>query len=310
MQEIFIRIGILFLLFVIVYIIIAKLWTAYAVKKVKNTSEEKKIKKLDRVLRPFGFLYDPGQDIIYSRLYPWQRKLGYEKSFDEGAVLLSMVIDCEPIYFEYENKLWLIELWKGQYGMTTGAEIGVYRAEKPKDFKPGDEKNMHYDSVEDKEMLQMRYVLYRAEEEIIRRRARHWWLTGFEPGLFSKPEDLAMCVRIVFPTEKMCYSFYRVLLAAGYKAREAYFGGNYVTMHYDQPKTKQPVRRWKCLRWLAQNNNRRNCKLYQRRTKMFETDLDRIIFLSYRYPLLYRALLGFTGWRKKLRRTAANARKG
>ena len=298
MREIFISIGILFLIFVILGLLIAKIRTKWAIKKVKGASEEEKIQKLDDALRPFGFLYNPGQDIIYSRLHPWQRKLGYEKAFDEGALLFSMVIDCEPIYFEYEGKHWLIELWKGQYGMTTGAEIGVYCAEKPKDFKLGDERNLHYDAVEDNELLQMQYILYRSEEELIRRRGKHWWLTGFEPGIFSRTGELCMCIRISFPTEKMCYAFFKGLLNAGYKSIETYFGGTYVTINYSLPKQKQPSRKYRLLRWLAQKNNKRNCRLYQRRTKMFVADLDKITFLRYRYPLLYHALLRFTGWRR------------
>lgn len=298
MREVFISIGILFLVFVVLCLVIAKLRTNRAVKKVEQEAKEEKIQKLDDALRPFGFLYDPGQDIIYSRLHPWQRKIGYEKSFDEGAVLLSMVIDCEPVYFEYDGKRWLIELWKGQYGMTTGAEIGVYRAEKPEDFVPGDERKLHYESAGDRELLQMQYVLYRGEEEVIRRKGRHWWLTGFEPGLFSNLDELSMCVQIIFPTEKMCYSFFKGLLETGYKAKEAYFGGNYVTMHYSEPKSKQPVRKYRCLRLLAQQNNKRNCRLYQKRTKIFVTDLDKITFLRYRYPLLYRSVIGFSKWRK------------
>ena len=298
MREIFISIGILFLLLLILCILIAKLRTKRAIKKVNEASKDEKIQKLDNALRPFGFLYDPKQDIIYSRLHPWQRKMGYEKTFDEGAVLLSMVIDCEPVYFEYEGKRWLIELWKGQYGMTTGAEIGVYRAEKPEDFKPGDERGLHYDAVDDDELLFMQYVLYRSEEEILRRKARHWWLTAFEPGLYSAPEELSMCVKIVFPTERMCYAFFKGLLDGGYRSREAYFGGNYVTMYYDCPKRKQPRRNYRILRWLAQKNNKRNCRLYQKRTRMFGTDLDKITFLRYRYPVLYRTLIGFTGWRR------------
>ena len=39
-----------------------------------------------------------------------------------------MIIDCEPICFMYGGKNWMIELWKGQYGLETGGEIGVYNA--------------------------------------------------------------------------------------------------------------------------------------------------------------------------------------
>ena len=298
MRDIFINIGILFFFLAVVYVIAARLWTIWAVKKVKTSSREKKIDKLDEMLRPFGFLYDPGQDIIYSKLHPWQRELGYEKAFDEGAVLLSMVIDCEPVYFEYEGKMWLIEFWKGQYGMTTGAEIGVYKAEKPEDFKPGDEKKLHYDSVTDDEMIRMQYVLYHREEELFRRNAFHWWLTGFEPGLFSRPEELEMCIKLVFPTEEMCYAFYMGLIAVGYRATKSNIAGKSVIIYYHHPKSKQPKRKQKCLRALAQCNNKRNCRLYQRRTKMFESDLDKITFLRYRYPILYHTLMRFTGWRR------------
>ena len=208
------------------------------------------------------------------------------------------ISDTVTMDFEYEGKRWLIELWKGQYGMTTGAEIGVYKTKKPEDFQPGDERKLHYESVTDEELLPIQYVLYRNEEEIIRRKARHWWVTAFEPGLYSKPEDLGMCIKIVFPTEQMCYAFYKGLLDCGYKTREAYFGGNYITMYYQKPKSRQPKRKNRLFRWLAEKNNKRNCRLYNKRTQMFEMDLDKITFLKYRYPLLYHALFGFTGWRK------------
>src|SRR5687768_9047714 len=76
-----------------------------------------------------GFLYDPGQDIIYSKLDAWQQHVGFCELYDDLApVSISSVIDAEPIYFTYGGKEWMIELWKGQYGIETGAEIGVYNA--------------------------------------------------------------------------------------------------------------------------------------------------------------------------------------
>lgn len=74
-----------------------------------------------------GFNYDPGQDIIYSRMDAIQKKLGYCWKYDEGAAVISMIIDCEPICFTYGGAKWMIELWKGQYGIETGAEVGVYK---------------------------------------------------------------------------------------------------------------------------------------------------------------------------------------
>jgi hypothetical protein len=73
-----------------------------------------------------GFDYDPSQGIIYSKMYPLQRNFGYAYGYDAAALLMSAVIDCEPIFFDYDGKTWMIELWKGQYGLETGCEIGVY----------------------------------------------------------------------------------------------------------------------------------------------------------------------------------------
>jgi len=44
--------------------------------------------------------------------------------YDEAAAPLGMIVDCEPIHFEYKGKRWLIQFWKGQYDLPTGAEVG------------------------------------------------------------------------------------------------------------------------------------------------------------------------------------------
>lgn len=312
MRHVFICIGILFL-FLLICVIVGKIWTCIAVKKVKKTCQEKKVCRLNQVIRPFGFLYDPEQDIFYSRLHPWQRALGYEKDYDEGAMLLSMVIHCEPVYFEYRGKLWLIECWKGQYGMTTGGEIGIYNAEKPPNFKEGDEKNLHYDSVSDEELIGMQFILRLNDNPLLSRCNRHWWLTGFDLGVFAALSRLSMCVQLTFPSDEMCFAYYKGLLRAGYKAEEISLCRRKIQFLFDRPKTSQPVKKCRLLRCLAQWNNRRNCKIYGKRTKMFEKDLDKITFLCYRYPLLYRAIFRFNRLKpfkkvrkKRRRKSAAN----
>ena len=73
-----------------------------------------------------GFLYDPDQDIIYTRMDALQRGFGYAFGYDAAALGINAVLDCEPIFFDYDGRHWMIELWKGQYGLETGCEIGVY----------------------------------------------------------------------------------------------------------------------------------------------------------------------------------------
>lgn len=97
----------------------------------KEFKEIKTYKDLNNMLKTYGYSYDVKQDIFISNHDAWQRAMGYTRIFDEAAAPMSMIIDCEPIYFEYDNKRWLIEFWKGQYGMTTGCEIGVYYTNYP-----------------------------------------------------------------------------------------------------------------------------------------------------------------------------------
>mgnify|MGYP000621142798 CR=1 FL=1 len=42
---------------------------------------------------------------------------------------LAWSLTANRFYFDYQGKTWLLEFWKGQYGINTGAEIGIYRAD-------------------------------------------------------------------------------------------------------------------------------------------------------------------------------------
>lgn len=90
------------------------------INDVLQRSDKEKIKDINDALELYGFRYDNTNDIICSNMYSWQREVGYCRFYDEVAPVLNMIIDSEPIYFEYDNIRWLIEFWKGQYGMTTG----------------------------------------------------------------------------------------------------------------------------------------------------------------------------------------------
>jgi hypothetical protein len=91
-----------------------------------NPYEWKPTTELGWIIYNAGFSYDLESGLLYSRMDAKQRQLGFAYFFDEGIPLISSNISCEPVYFIYDNKEWLIEIWKGQYGMELGAEIGVY----------------------------------------------------------------------------------------------------------------------------------------------------------------------------------------
>ena len=69
--------------------------------------------EVDKAIGAAGYSYDMKQDMFYSRMDAWQREMGYCRLYDEVAAPCGMIIDCEPINFEYDGKKWLIEFWKG-----------------------------------------------------------------------------------------------------------------------------------------------------------------------------------------------------
>lgn len=129
----------------------------------------------------FGYLFDPDELYFYTADDPWQRNVGYNSVFDTTSNIALIDFDTVRLRFEYEGKDWMIQLWKGQYGLLFyGAEVGVYT-------KPKDREVMHYDCASDDEMLKMSMdFLEKKNGSWTRRFTRpygyYWWCTGFIPG--------------------------------------------------------------------------------------------------------------------------------
>lgn len=258
----------------------------WAKRKVRSRSDEQKIKDLNKAITPFGFQYDFCQDLFYAARDGWQKEMGYGKIYDENAIRLSMVIDCEPLYFTYDGKSYLLELWKGQYGITTGAEIGFYVSDEMDTEYP---ERLFYKSVTDKEFLGMRFVLRKKGRILMIRDEWHWWLTGFVLGEFSKPEELGVEVSITFPDQRMRNAVYEALLKAGYEQENIYADGLRLRFGFTKPRTVQPKHVRLRVKWV-QWRNKHFCKKYFRVTKYFSRTIDRVDYLGMCFPHLYRML--------------------
>ena len=223
-----------------------------------------------------GFEYHPDEDIICSTLNNMQRSEGYCKGYDEAAVAINSIIDSEPIYFCYDGYEWMIELWKGQYGIETGCEIGVYYREQDKPLSIAEKTVLGklYDCVPDERMLTLRFVLKKEGQELlVRDWMKHWWLTGFHWGVFSQPEQLTMAVGIHFPNRDMQQAFvHQGLESLGYTYRVT--DECSVEFCFEKPLTPQPVVRDK-LRKGVQEINQELIKTYNSfRTKYGITTND------------------------------------
>jgi hypothetical protein len=189
----------------------------------------------DKIVGIAGFEYDSNQDIYKSKIDSWQRAFGYYIGIDEvSAVPFGMVIDCEPIEFISNNKTYMIELWKGQYDLSTGSEIGIYE-------KTGEDPlgNPIWDSAGNDDMLQMSYTLNKNGTKVFSREGKHWWLTGFKPGEFSNPSDLTMDISITFGDKSdMFEEFSGALNGLGYDYNTG--ENNTVNFTFGTPKSEQP----------------------------------------------------------------------
>lgn len=257
--------------------------------KLNGMNTCQKTHMLNQILEPFGFSYVPSQDIITSRHDAWQRQFGYCSLYDKTAPHFNMVFDCEPIYFHYAGRTWLIEVWKGQYGINIGCEVGIYYTEGLLPPEQYDRTLFH--SVPDEQMLPISLALYHKGSFLFELSRPHWWLTGFCTGKYCAPKNLVMDVSITCPNIEMLHSFTENLLHTGYPRPEINICELTVSFSFSITHTKQP-HLCKCLTILwAQWINRLLCRLFQWITGPFHCVPDKILYLYFFLPFAARHML-------------------
>ena len=266
------------------------------IKKICTMCMKEKCHLLDELIKPFGYSYVLSQDIFTSRIDAWQRKFGYCSLFDEAASRFSMVLDCLPIYFPYQNRTWMIEFWKGQYGINTGCEIGVYHADR---ILTDDElAQTLFQCADDENMLKMSLTLFKDSGEIASLCEKHWWLTAFSMGSFSNPNNLSLRASIVFPSGKMAAAFANGLMRAGYQPEDIQHCCNTVTFIFsDSVQPRDILKRLQ--RRIAQWINHFWCRIYLFVTRPFHLSIDRILYLYYYLPFAFRKMLHIKKYKGK-----------
>jgi len=182
-----------------------------------------------------------------------QRQFGYAYGYDAAALGMNAILDCEPIFFDYAGKHWMIELWKGQYGLETGCEIGVYNRQigstspgyalldatvgaRPGDSNPSH--NLFFDCAKDDERLVVSSTLYKNGQALFfRGPEKHWWLTGFKWGIYSRPQELTMDVSITCLDAAMRTALLDALEDMGYSVDVS---SGTVSFKFATPSSHQP----------------------------------------------------------------------
>jgi len=246
---------------------------------------------LDKAIASAGYAYNVKEDVFYSKINAWQRQMGYCRLYDEAAAPMGIVMDCEPIFFEYDNKKWLIEFWKGQYDLTTGAEIGIYTSKKRDIQISGIFNGTFYDCASDYDMLNMTFVLKRHGRTIIKRKQKHWWLTGFKLGEYAGPDDLTMDIKITLKNKDMLNAFVGGLLNVGYIEEELKIKENTLSLHYSKPKTEQPTTRTERTDELILASSKKLCSIYQEITEPYDSMPEKANAIKLKAPQLYKHII-------------------
>ena len=185
--------------------------------------------KVNEIVKPFGYCYHDRYGFFSSTLDAWQREAGYTWFYDYMAPRFQMVFDTLPVYFDYNGRTWLIEFWKGQYGINAGAEIGIYHAD---GIVPEQEyKTTLFAAASDEEMLHCSFVLCGKNGSCVQVSQTHWWLTAFFPGCFVWPSGLDMKAAIRFTDRRMMCAFVNGLRSAGYTEQHFAVNGLCVTVN-------------------------------------------------------------------------------
>lgn len=159
-----------------------------------------------------SYKYDPEGEFFYvDDINSWQQMFGFNPLYDYAAGWTFMYYDTMRIYFDYQGRGYMLQLWKGQYGFAfIGSEIGFYEKDDNKPTSTSAALN-HYECATD-HLLPMEMVCYRADSNgtlnplFKRKYERHWWSTGFVPGVlknFADRSELLMEARITFDNEEM-----------------------------------------------------------------------------------------------------------
>lgn len=277
------------------------------IHKVKCMEKCDKCSLLEELVNPMGYCYYCNYGIFSSTLNAWQKKAGYTYLYDYMAPRFQMVFDALPVYFDYDGKTWLIEFWKGQYGINTGAEIGIYHSDRI--IPENNYKEAIFNSAEDYEMLNCSFTLFNNSGDYLQISRRHWWLTAFLPGCFSKPSDLTMEITLSFPNHEMLTAFANGLYKAGYSPQDISSFGLTLTFSFtdsDNTERNMPTRFW-CR--YSQWKNKIFCKLYIFITRPFCYTEDRILYLYYYLPVAFRKTLRLHRFNKRCHRKRQCMRK-
>ncbi len=168
-----------------------------------------------------SYKYDPNGNYYYTDdKNAWQSNFGFNEGYDSMAPVTMMYYDTVRTKFVYDNKEWLVQLWKGQYGYAfVGGEVGVYTR------KTGSV-GTHFNCAKKEDWLKMEMCFMWDEYQngnyrpvFNRPYTDYWWCTGFVVGFDGgvNRHQFRLVTHITFKDVEMADAFCEAFEKNGFK---------------------------------------------------------------------------------------------
>ena len=171
-----------------------------------------------------SYKYSYQDDYYYANdKQSWQKAMGFSKFYDLVAPYALLETDYLRVKFPYGGKDYMIQFWKGQYGLLFyGSEIGIYTK---KHSDKADGTFTLYQCASKDDFLLMDMTLYHDAtgfgtyvRQFTRPYDNYWWCTGFKAGHLRVEEparELRVESRITLKDDEMATQFCNALEQCG-----------------------------------------------------------------------------------------------
>lgn len=151
-----------------------------------------------------GFNFNIAEMTMYATVDCWMRNFGFCLFYDivAGSMPWFFNYNTRRFKFEYDGLEWMIQIWKGNYVITNGGEVGLYS-------RTADKWGSFYNCATDEQMLDMSMQICAGDKVLVNKPLqKHWWINGFNlSGRMYFPSTLTLKTSIVMPDEEMLSAF-------------------------------------------------------------------------------------------------------
>ena len=143
---------------------------------------------------------------MYSVVDCWMRNYGFCLFYDIAANLLptNFTYITRRFKFSYDGLDWMIQMWKGNYFIANGGEVGLYWREKG-------QVGTYYNCATDEIPMSLQVSI--GNKILVNRKLQdHWWISGFNVGeKLYLPSALTLKTTLVMNDEEMLNAFTKAI---------------------------------------------------------------------------------------------------